>query len=142
MSSARDGRTAPPHTVFVALDDDATGTQAMSGVPLVLAWHAGAFKTALALRAPAVHLLTNTRALSSTAAYPRTRDAAAATRAAAPDAHVLLRGDSTLRAHFREEAEALSGVVYPDRAPASLHAAQRAAVREVATRKLARFGVA
>lgn len=120
MSSGRDGRTAPPHTAFVALDDDPTGTQAMSGVPLVLEWHGGAFEAALALRAPAVHLLTNTRALSPAAAFARTRDAAASTRAAAPDAHVLLRGDSTLRAHFREEAEALSGVVYPDRAPVAV----------------------
>jgi uncharacterized protein YgbK (DUF1537 family) len=102
---------------FVTLDDDPTGTQAMRGVPLVLDWSGGALERALADGAPAVHMLTNTRALPAREAFAQTRAAAAAALAAAPRAHLLLRGDSTLRAHFREEAEALAEVAYPGATP-------------------------
>lgn len=89
----------------------------MCGVPLVLDWTGEALARALAGGAHAVHILTNSRALSPAEAFSQTRSAAFAARVAAPHAHLLLRGDSTLRAHFYEEATALAEVAYPNQTP-------------------------
>jgi len=84
------------------LDDDPTGTQAVHDVPVLLRWSSEDF-VAVRDAAPAVYVLTNTRALAPADAEETTRAAAAAARAALPGCDVLLRGDSTLRGHVLEE---------------------------------------
>lgn len=96
----------------VALDDDPTGAQTLAGVRVLLAWSPERVAAALAGRR-AVHLLTNARALRPEAARAVVSSAASAATAGAPWAHVLLRGDSTLRGHLREELLALRGLVDP-----------------------------
>ena len=96
----------------VALDDDPTGAQTLADVRVLLAWDPDAVRRAL-LGRRAVHLITNARALPEAEAGRVTAAAAAAASAGAPDAHVLLRGDSTLRGHIRAELEALRDVVDP-----------------------------
>jgi uncharacterized protein YgbK (DUF1537 family) len=100
----------------VVLDDDPTGAQALAGVEVLLNWTAEAIADALS-RVPAVHLLTNTRALEPNAARVTVRDAAQCAVTGAPDARVVLRGDSTLRAHLREEYEGLCDTLWPGRTP-------------------------
>lgn len=89
--------------MHVVLDDDPTGTQAVAGVPVVLVPSRAAFIAADATGARAVHVLTNTRALEAPDARAATARAARAARTALPGARLVLRGDSTLRAHLLPE---------------------------------------
>ena len=101
--------------ITVVIDDDPTGTQAMSDVPVILDW---GDETAWATVAPgerAVHVLTNSRAFPGAAAGALVASAAAAARSRFPDSRVVLRGDSTLRAHVWEEYAALRSVLAPGR---------------------------
>ena len=59
----RDGRRGRASSMIsVVLDDDPTGTQAMSGVSIVLDWSDGAIAAAIRDGDPSVHVLTNSRA--------------------------------------------------------------------------------
>jgi uncharacterized protein YgbK (DUF1537 family) len=103
----RDGRRV------VVLDDDPTGTQAVSDVDVVLAPSSAAFDRFFGSGERALYVLTNTRAMVRDAAVATLRDvharvAAAASRAAAPWTAVL-RGDSTLRGHVFAEVDAIAG---------------------------------
>jgi uncharacterized protein YgbK (DUF1537 family) len=96
----------------VALDDDPTGAQTLTGIHVLLDWSPRRVAAALDGRR-AVHLLTNVRALRPAAVAPVVRSGAAAAVEGAPAAHVLLRGDSTLRGHVGEELAGLRAVVDP-----------------------------
>ncbi|SFN64061.1 Uncharacterized conserved protein YgbK, DUF1537 family [Pseudonocardia ammonioxydans] len=93
----------------VVCDDDPTGTQSATGVEVLLRWDAEVLAGAL-VRADAVYLLTNTRALDegdAVALVARIRDeAAAAGRRLDADVRLVLRGDSTLRGHVFAECAA------------------------------------
>jgi uncharacterized protein YgbK (DUF1537 family) len=96
-------------SVVAVLDDDPTGTQLVSDMPVVLDWSPEVLRR---LSAGPFHVLTNSRAYSGPRAYALTYDAARAVRARFPEAHIVLRGDSTLRAHVHEEYEAVADAVY------------------------------
>jgi uncharacterized protein YgbK (DUF1537 family) len=100
--------------ISVVLDDDPTGTQAMSGVSIVLDWSDGAIGAATRDGDPSVHVLTNSRAHTAAEASALTASAARAARAAFPAGRVLLRGDSTLRGHVWEEYDAVRRTISPD----------------------------
>jgi uncharacterized protein YgbK (DUF1537 family) len=100
----------------VVLDDDPTGVQTLAGVRALLAWSPASVADAVSGRG-AVHLVTNARALSPEEARRVTVEAARAARQGVPDAVLVLRGDSTLRGHVREELEALATVVSPGGMP-------------------------
>jgi len=95
---------------LVVLDDDPTGVQTLAGIRVLLGWDATSVATALEGR-PSVHLITNSRALQPVAARVAVEAAARVAVEAVPDAHLVLRGDSTLRGHLREEYEAVSATV-------------------------------
>lgn len=111
--NGRDGALARP---LVVLDDDPTGVQLLAGVRVLLVWDEARVSRALA-NAPAVHLLTNSRALQPSRARTIVSDAAATALRAAPEAFVLLRGDSTLRAHLLEEYLGLADAIAPGTTP-------------------------
>jgi uncharacterized protein YgbK (DUF1537 family) len=106
-------------TPIYALDDDPTGTQAVTDARVVCCWDGGQVARAGAGAVRSIHVLTNSRALEPAAARRVTADAARAVRAAAPDAWPLLRGDSTLRAHLCEEYDGLLDA-YPEHRGAPL----------------------
>lgn len=106
--------------ITAILDDDPTGTQAMSGVSVILDWLEPKAWGAVQRGDTAVHLLTNSRAHDHQEAARLVRSAATAARARFPDCRLLLRGDSTLRAHLWEEYEALRSVVRPGRSAVPL----------------------
>lgn len=91
----------------------------MHDVPVFLRWPPADVRTALR-GSPSVHLLTNARALTAEAAEEVTYDAARAARLAAPDARLVLRGDSTLRAHLLSEYRAVTRAAYGGRPPVLL----------------------
>lgn len=96
----------------VVLDDDPTGAQTLAGVRVLLEWDRARVAAALTGR-PSVHLITNSRALVPMAARERVAEAAATALASSPDAHLVLRGDSTLRGHLLEEYQAVASTVAP-----------------------------
>jgi uncharacterized protein YgbK (DUF1537 family) len=92
----------------VVLDDDPTGTQAATDVPVLLDSDLDALGRALR-RWSAVYVQTNTRALDRAAAVrlvARIRtDALDVCSALGADVRFVLRGDSTLRGHVFAEAD-------------------------------------
>jgi len=66
--TADDVRTAikarqHPDPVFIVLDDDPTGTQSVTDLPVLMAWDVEDFQWALAEQAPAIYVMTNSRSL-------------------------------------------------------------------------------
>jgi uncharacterized protein YgbK (DUF1537 family) len=108
-------RTPP----VVVLDDDPNGVQTLAGIRVLLAWDAQRIGSALEGRR-AVHLITNTRALSSERVEGFVADAARAALDGAPEAAIVLRGDSTLRGHLLEEYLAVRDVLNPSGWPVLL----------------------
>lgn len=106
---------SPPR--YVVLEDDPTGVQLLHGVTLVTDDHEPTLAAAAAAGAPAVHVVTNSRALSPDRAEEVVERAARQAARVLPQATILLRGDSTLRAHVLEEYRALARVAHPDRCP-------------------------
>ncbi|WP_405218747.1 four-carbon acid sugar kinase family protein [Agrococcus sp. Ld7] len=108
--------------VVVVLDDDPTGTQSVEALPVLTRWEPADLDWAFAQRAPAVYVLTNTRALGADAAAARNRDVVATATAAAERAGVRLsfvsRGDSTLRGHFPLETDVLREAIAEQRGTA------------------------
>jgi uncharacterized protein YgbK (DUF1537 family) len=100
--------------ITVVLDDDPTGTQAMSDVSVVLDGSDARAWSCVRAEDRAVHVLTNSRAHAREDAGALIASAAAAARAQFPGARLVLRGDSTLRAHLWEEYDALRALVAPE----------------------------
>ena len=102
---ARSGRR------LVVLDDDPTGTQTSHGVLVVTEWSVDELTSALREPAPALFVLTNSRALPEAEAVALAREAARnlarAAKAAGVDVAIGYRGDSTLRGHYPAESWAL-----------------------------------
>lgn len=99
---AADGRPT------VIVDDDPTGTQAVSDVDVILRPDRAAFEEFAASGHRSVFVLSNSRALPERAAARLTGDIARTALAVQPSARVVLRGDSTLRGHVFAEADAVA----------------------------------
>ncbi|GAB3268500.1 four-carbon acid sugar kinase family protein [Arthrobacter pigmenti] len=103
---------AVPSRVFIVLDDDPTGTQSVSGLPVLTAWEEDDFKWALATGSAAIYVLTNTRSLGEEDAAERNREVVANALAAAAGTDIRLsfvsRSDSTMRGHFPLETDILT----------------------------------
>ncbi|WP_432510282.1 four-carbon acid sugar kinase family protein [Kineococcus sp. SYSU DK001] len=99
-------------TLTVVLDDDPTGTQAATGVRVLLECDAGRLERALRA-ADSVYVQTNSRALDEAAAVALVRavreDALEAGRRLGATVRFVLRGDSTLRGHVFAETEQFTG---------------------------------
>jgi uncharacterized protein YgbK (DUF1537 family) len=100
---------------YVVLEDDPTGVQLLRDVALVTDDREETL--AAAAGAPAVHIVTNSRAMAPARAEAAVEHAARAARRVLPDATIVLRGDSTLRAHLVEEYRALARVIDPGGSP-------------------------
>ena len=103
---AADGRPT------VIVDDDPTGTQAVSDVDVILRPDRAAFEEFFSSGRRSVFVLSNSRAFPEHEAAALVggiaRTAAEAARAAGREARVVLRGDSTLRGHVFAEARAVA----------------------------------
>ncbi|MCV7059799.1 hypothetical protein H7I76_03470 [Mycolicibacterium vaccae] len=93
--------------MLIVIDDDPTGTQSVSDLPVLTRWTPDDLAWAAA-ESPAVYLQTNSRSLSEQDAFAITSDAAAAAlRTFGYHAILVSRSDSTLRGHFPAETDAL-----------------------------------
>lgn len=99
-------------TWLVAVDDDPTGCQSVSGVPLLTAWDDETLLAAARRRAPVTFVLTNSRSMPEHEAVRVNTEVGAALQRAAVAAGLRLRlisrSDSTLRGHFPAEVDALA----------------------------------
>jgi uncharacterized protein YgbK (DUF1537 family) len=97
---------------LAVIDDDPTGTQTVSGVPLVTGWEEGELEWAMRAARPTFAVLTNSRALPEHRAVEINATIGARLAAIAARLGVSLRcisrSDSTLRGHFPAEVEALA----------------------------------
>lgn len=100
---------------FVVLDDDPTGTQSVSGLPVLTSWTQADLAWALEQEAPAVYVMTNSRSLPPDQAERVTREVVGAASAAAAAAGRRLafvsRSDSTLRGHFPLEPDIIADLL-------------------------------
>src|SRR5262245_3719241 len=87
----------------VVLDDDPTGAQTLAGISVLLSWDDPSHIAHALDGRRSVHVVTNTRAYPPARARSVVADAARSARTGAGDAHLVLRGDSTLRGHLLEE---------------------------------------
>lgn len=113
-SALADGLSRFDRTVVV-LDDDPTGTQTVSGVPVVASWERALLREELERGPRMLFILTNSRALTAAQSQALHRELAENLLVAAADAgrRILLvsRGDSTLRGHFPLETQTLRQVM-------------------------------
>jgi uncharacterized protein YgbK (DUF1537 family) len=102
----------------VVLDDDPTGTQSVSGLPVLTRWTEDDFGWAFDQLAPAVYVLTNSRSLEPATAGAVVHEVIEAALAVARRRDVPLtfvsRSDSTLRGHFPLETDAIATAVARD----------------------------
>jgi uncharacterized protein YgbK (DUF1537 family) len=96
----------------VFLDDDPTGTQTISDLPVLTSWSVGDVQWALQQPTVGFFILTNTRSLSESDAADLNRDVVDALHQAADFEHVsyvvVSRSDSTLRGYFPLETDVLA----------------------------------
>lgn len=103
--------------VLVVLDDDPTGTQSVSDLPVLTQWDVEDFTWALHQGKPAVYVLTNTRSLDPEEAAARNEEIVRNALAAAQKGEETLRlgfvsrSDSTLRGHFPLEPDVIAATV-------------------------------
>lgn len=96
-------------TRIVVLDDDPTGTQGVSGLPVVLRPDAATLGRVRRGWGGPVWVLTNTRAMAEAEAVATLTEMTATIRhELGDDVRFVLRGDSTLRGHVLAEFDALA----------------------------------
>ncbi|WP_354528677.1 four-carbon acid sugar kinase family protein [Nakamurella sp. UYEF19] len=97
---------------LVVLDDDPTGTQTISDLPVLTGWSVEDLRWALQQPTNAFFILTNTRSLSPDDAAERNRQIVRALAEASAlegvQYVVASRGDSTLRGHYPLETDVLA----------------------------------
>jgi uncharacterized protein YgbK (DUF1537 family) len=96
---------------LVALDDDPTGIQSVSGVPVLTTWSSEDLRWAFQQPASTFFVLTNSRSLPEDEAVELNRAVTSSLTAAAEDTGtgfvVASRSDSTLRGHYPAETDVL-----------------------------------
>lgn len=101
---------------LIVLDDDPTGTQTVHDIEVLTEWSVDSLIEQFKKKPKCFFILTNSRALSSDKASALVVDICRNLQTAAKSADnmeftVVLRGDSTLRGHFPEEADAVVSVL-------------------------------
>ncbi|CAK9166227.1 unnamed protein product [Ilex paraguariensis] len=101
---------------LVVLDDDPTGTQTVHDIEVLTEWNIESLVEQFSKRPKCFFILTNTRSLSFDKAATLIADICKNLWTACKsveniDYTVVLRGDSTLRGHFPEEADAAVSVL-------------------------------
>lgn len=96
---------------YVVLDDDPTGTQSISDLPVITSWDKEDFQWAFSTGKPAVYVMTNSRSLSATEAKKVNAEVVRSALSAAPNdvsVSFISRSDSTLRGHYPLEPDTIA----------------------------------
>jgi uncharacterized protein YgbK (DUF1537 family) len=102
----------------IVLDDDPTGSQTVHSCLLLTRWDQATLKLGLLDESPIVFILTNTRAMTATAAAETTRTVCqhlkqALTDTGIQDVVLVSRSDSTLRGHYPVETDVIAEELGP-----------------------------
>ncbi|KAI0524860.1 hypothetical protein KFK09_004250 [Dendrobium nobile] len=102
--------------VLVVLDDDPTGTQTVHDIEVLTEWSVDTLAKQFSQKPKCFFILTNSRSLSTEKAVSLTKEICKNVDTASKTIEginytVVLRGDSTLRGHFPEEADAAVSVL-------------------------------
>nr|WP_220476306.1 four-carbon acid sugar kinase family protein [Microcella alkalica] len=110
LSAATVQAAAATGATVIVLDDDPTGTQSVSDLPVLTRWEVADLRWALDQGAAAVYVLTNTRSLDPEEAAARNREVVLAALAAAEGRPLAFasRSDSTLRGHYPLETDVIA----------------------------------
>jgi len=110
LDAAKIAHEASKGAVVVVLDDDPTGTQSVSDLPVLTQWEVADFHWALDQGASAIYVLTNTRSLDPAEAAVRNREVVVAALVAAEGRPIVFasRSDSTLRGHYPLETDVIA----------------------------------
>ncbi|MCE2525272.1 MAG: hypothetical protein J4F99_04765, partial [Acidimicrobiia bacterium] len=94
------------------MDDDPTGCQSVSGIPLLTRWDPDTLTAAARRAAPVTFVLTNSRSLDGAEASRVNREVGRSLAAVADrlglSLRLISRSDSTLRGHYPAEVNALA----------------------------------
>ncbi|AEE29694.1 unnamed protein product [Arabidopsis thaliana] len=101
---------------LVVLDDDPTGTQTVHDVEVLTEWSVESISEQFRKKPACFFILTNSRSLSPEKASELIKDicsnlCAASKEVGNADYTIVLRGDSTLRGHFPQEADAAVSIL-------------------------------
>ncbi|MBE6478190.1 MAG: hypothetical protein E7Z97_09040 [Propionibacteriaceae bacterium] len=100
---------------LIVLDDDPTGTQSVSELPVVTTWQVEDLEWGLSTGAAAVYVMTNSRSLGPADAERVNREAVRngleAARRTCRRVAFVSRSDSTLRGHYPLEPDAIAAVL-------------------------------
>lgn len=104
-------RTSPP--ILVVLDDDPTGTQSVSDLPVLTSWEPEDLEWGFSTGKPAIYVMTNSRSLSPEDAKQINREVVESAYKAIKkhdglEISFVSRSDSTLRGHFPLEPNTLA----------------------------------
>lgn len=122
-ATVRAARATARPPVLIVLDDDPTGTQSVSNLPVLTRWEVADLEWGLRQETngepvAALYVLTNTRSLGEAEAAARNTEIATAALAAAANLGVRVdfvsRGDSTLRGHYPLEPDTLAAAITAD----------------------------
>lgn len=107
-------RTSPP--ILVVLDDDPTGTQSVSDLPVLTSWDPEDLEWGFSTGKPAIYVMTNSRSLSPEDAEQINREVVESAYKAIKkhdglEISFVSRSDSTLRGHFPLEPNTLADVM-------------------------------
>ncbi len=104
--------TLKPKSCLVVIDDDPTGSQSVSGIPVITHWQTADFDWAFDQGLGAVFVLLNTRAEDAATAKrlntEAVNNAIESANAKGITVSFVSRGDSTLRGHFPQEIDAIT----------------------------------
>lgn len=104
---------------FVVIDDDPTGSQSVSDLPVLTRWSVADFRWAFSTGAVAVYIIANTRALDpDDAGRVNTEIVTAALEAGQAEGvrvSFISRSDSTLRGHYPLEPDTIANLVENER---------------------------
>lgn len=114
MPSIREEVAQSPYKIVI-LDDDPTGTQTVSDLPVLTHWSEEALRAELCGKYQAFFILTNSRSMSIGEACELAKEIAANLRKASETTGVrclvISRSDSTLRGHFPAEVDAFASTM-------------------------------
>ena len=100
---------------LIVIDDDPTGSQSVSGIPVITNWQVEDFDWALSQGHGAIFVLLNTRAEDEATAKKLNTEAVSNALISAAKLNMevsfVSRGDSTLRGHFPAETDAITAAL-------------------------------